>query len=43
LKKPGRLYETGLDLIAVAERSGVDCRYLRRALPTAGFALRRAG
>jgi hypothetical protein len=43
LENAGRLYLTGLNLIAVGERFGVDRRYLRRALPEAGFAIRRAG
>ena len=43
LEEGGRLYETGLNLIAVAEQFDVDRRYLRRALPEAGFPIRRAG
>jgi transposase len=43
LEEAGRLYETGLNLIAVAEQFDVDRRYLRRALPEAGFTIRRAG
>jgi transposase len=43
MEEAGRLYETGLNLIAVAERFDVDRRYLRRALPEVGFTLRRAG
>jgi len=43
LEEAGRLYETGLNLIAVAERFGVDRRYLRKALPVAGFTIRKAG
>jgi DNA-binding transcriptional ArsR family regulator len=43
LEEAGRLYETGLNLIALAEQFGVDRRYLRKALPKAGFTIRRAG
>jgi hypothetical protein len=43
LEEAGRLYESGLNLIAVAEQFDVDRRYLRRALPSAGFAVRNAG
>jgi hypothetical protein len=43
LEEAGRFYETGVNLIAVGEQFGVDRRYLRRALPTMGFAIRRAG
>ena len=43
LEEADRLYETGLNLIAVAEQFDVDRRYLQRALPEAGFPLRRAG
>jgi transposase len=43
LEQAGQLYETGQNLIAVAEQFGVDRRYLRRGLPDAGFTLRRAG
>ena len=43
LAEAGRLYETGLNLIAVAQQFGVDRRYLRQALPGAGFTIRRGG
>ena len=36
LAEAGRLYATGLNLIAVAQQFGVDRRYLRQALPDAG-------
>jgi hypothetical protein len=38
-----RIVELVLNLIAVAEKFNVDRRYLRKALPTAGFTIRRAG
>ena len=43
LSDAGRLYESGMNLITVAEQFGVDRRYLRHALPEAGFAVRRGG
>jgi predicted DNA-binding protein (UPF0251 family) len=43
LEEAGRLYESGLRLELVGERFGVDRRYLRRALPEAGFTIRRGG
>ena len=43
LADAGRLYATGLNLIAVAQQFGVDRRYLRQALPEAGFTIRRGG
>jgi hypothetical protein len=43
LEAAGRLYESGVNLIAVGEKFGVDRRYLRRALPDAGVAIRRPG
>ena len=43
LEEAGRLYETGLNLVAVSEQFAVDRRYLRRTLPEVGFAIRRAG
>jgi hypothetical protein len=43
LADAGRLYESGVNLITVAERFGVDRRYLRQALPEAGFPIRRGG
>jgi hypothetical protein len=43
LEAAGQLYETGLNLIAVVEQFNVDRRYLRKALPAAGFMLRRPG
>jgi hypothetical protein len=43
LEAAGQLYETGVNLIVVGEQFGVDRRYLRKALPAAGFRLRRAG
>lgn len=39
----GRLYASGSSLIEVSERFDVDRRYLRRALPSAGFPLRPPG
>jgi hypothetical protein len=39
----GRLYATGLNLIAVAQQFGVDRRYLRSALPAAGIPIRNGG
>ena len=43
LVEAGRLYAAGLNLIAVAQQFGVDRRYLRTALPEAGFMIRRGG
>jgi hypothetical protein len=43
LEAAGHLYETGLNLIAVGKQFDVDRRYLRKALPAAGFPLRRPG
>lgn len=43
IQAAGALYATGLNLIEVGERLDVDRRYLRKALPAAGFALRRPG
>lgn len=43
LEAAGRLYETGVNLIEVGKRFNVDRRYLRQALPAAGFMLRKAG
>lgn len=43
LEAAGRLYESGVNLIAVSEKFNVDRRYLREALPEAGFTLRRPG
>lgn len=43
LEEAGRLYESGMNVVAVGERFGVDRRYLRRALPEAGFMLRPPG
>src|SRR5438874_776415 len=43
LEAAGQLYETGVNLIAVGKQFGVDRRYLRRALPEAGFTLRNPG
>jgi transposase len=43
LEAAGRLYETGVNLIAVGEQFGVDRRYLRKALPAGGFTLRKPG
>ena len=43
LEAAGRLYETGVNLIEVGKRFNVDRRYLRQALPEAGFGLRRPG
>jgi hypothetical protein len=43
LQQAGQLYDTGLSLVAVGERFGVDKRYLSRALPTVGFVIRRHG
>jgi hypothetical protein len=34
---------SGVSVVVVAERFGVDRRYLRRALPEAGFRLRPPG
>jgi len=43
LEEAGRVYESGVNLIAVGEKFGVDRRYVRRALPEAGFTIRCAG
>jgi hypothetical protein len=43
VEEAGRLYQTGLNLEAVAERFDVDRRYVRKALPAAGFPIRRPG
>jgi hypothetical protein len=43
LHEAGRLYESGVNLITVAEQFGVDRRYLRQALPEAGFVIRPGG
>jgi transposase len=43
LEEAGQLYASGLSLIEVGERFDVDRRYLRRALPAAGFVLRPPG
>ena len=43
VQEAGQLYVSGLSLIEVGERFDVDRRYLRRALPSAGFALRPPG
>jgi hypothetical protein len=43
LEDAGRLYESGINLIGVAEQFGVDKRYLHKALPEAGFMIRKAG
>jgi transposase len=43
LEAAGQLYRTGLNLIAVGEEFDVDRRYLRKALPAAGFTLRKPG
>lgn len=43
IKAAGRLYNSGLSLVAVGERFDVDKRYLSRALPEAGFRLRPPG
>ena len=43
LEAAGLLYASGLSLLEVGERFDVDRRYLRQALPAAGFALRPSG
>ena len=43
IQEAGQLYGSGLPLLAVADRFGVDRRYLRTVLPEAGFPLRRPG
>lgn len=43
LAEAGDLYSSGVNLIAVGEQFGVDRRYLRTALPEAGFVIRRGG
>ncbi len=43
LEAAGRLYESGVNLIAVGQQFDVDRRYLRRTLPEAGFGLRPPG
>jgi hypothetical protein len=43
LEVAGQLYETGVNLIAVGKQFDVDRRYLRKALPPAGFMLRKPG
>ena len=39
----GQLYASGLSLVAVGERFGVDKRYLSRVLPGIGVLVRRPG
>ena len=43
LQAAGELYVSGLNLIEVGEQFDVDRRYLRKALPQAGFVLRPPG
>jgi DNA invertase Pin-like site-specific DNA recombinase len=43
LEEAGQLYASGLSAIVVAEKFGVDRRYVRRVLPAAGFPLRPPG
>lgn len=43
VRAAGELYASGMNLIEVGERFDVDRRYLRLALPAAGFELRRPG
>jgi transposase-like protein len=43
LQEAGRLYASGLSVVAVAEQFDVDRRYLRMGLPAAGFPLRPPG
>jgi DNA-binding CsgD family transcriptional regulator len=43
LLEAGQLYQSGLSLVGVGERLGVDKRYLAKALPAAGFVIRRPG
>lgn len=43
LEEAGRLYQSGVSAIRVAEQFGVDRRYLRDALREAGVAIRAPG
>lgn len=43
IRTAGELYASGVNLLDVAARFSVDRRYLRTALPKAGFALRPPG
>lgn len=43
LQRAGELYASGANLIEVGNQFDVDRRYLRKALPAAGFELRRPG
>lgn len=43
LQRAGQAYASGLSLIEVGEQFDVDKRYLRRALPKAGFTIRPPG
>ena len=43
VQSAGRLYASGVSLVEVGERFNVDRRYLRNALPAAGFVLRPPG
>ncbi|MBM3675933.1 MAG: hypothetical protein FJW88_13510 [Actinobacteria bacterium] len=43
LRAAGRLYESGVSLVSVGERFGVDKRYLSRALAEVGVVIRPSG
>jgi hypothetical protein len=43
LEQAGRLYESGVNLIAVGAQFGVDRRYLSKALRAAGVTIRSRG